>query len=79
MHWKKVKLNVNEGLVGCFTIGSRFIDDGDDNWTNRFNRFKDKKQAARYGAVNLMKTAVPLLVTQTSHIKDSLYTRTFIK
>ena len=64
MHWKKVKLNVNEGLVGCFTIGYRFIDDGDDNWTNRFNRFKDKKQAARYGAVNLMRTVVPLLVTQ---------------
>lgn len=64
MDWKKISLDVNIGLVGSFVIGYRFTDDYDasDEWTNRFRRFKQKRKAAVYGAVNLMKTAVPILM-----------------
>ena len=64
MDWRKISLDVNIGLVGSFVIGYRFTDDYDasDEWTNRFERFKQKRKLAVYGAVNLMKTAVPILM-----------------
>jgi len=68
-HWKPFHgwmafryLDVNAGLTRSFTIGYRFTDDGADGWTARFNKFKAKRQAAIRGGVNLMRTAVPLLV-----------------
>ena len=69
MDWMKVELNVKIGLVSCFAIGYRFTDDYDasDEWTNRFKKFKQEARArvyrtAVYGAVNLMKIAVPVLM-----------------
>jgi len=56
------RLDVNAGLSGSFVIGYRFTDDGADNWTARFNRFKAKNQAAIRGGINLMRTAVPHLL-----------------
>lgn len=57
-------LDVNAGLAGSYTIGYRLTDDGADDWTARFNRFKAKNQGAFRGGVNLMKTAVPILLKQ---------------
>lgn len=57
-------LDVNAGLTRSFTIGYRLTDDGADSWTARFNRFKEKNRAAIRGGLNLMTTAVPLLVRQ---------------
>ena len=52
--WMAFKyLDVNAGLAGSFTIGYRFTDDGADNWTARFNRFKAKKRVAIRGGVKL--------------------------
>jgi len=55
-------LDVNAGLTRSFTIGYRLTDDGADEWTARFNRFKAKKRPAIGGGVNMMTTTVPLLV-----------------
>ena len=58
-------LNVQEGLTNSFTIGYRFTDDRTDKWTARFNRFKfenSTRSAAIFGAMYLMKVAVPILV-----------------
>ena len=57
-----INLSVHEGLTSCFTIGYRLTDNTNDKWTIRFNRFKSKNLAAIYGAMYLMKVAVPLLV-----------------
>jgi len=90
MDWRKISLDVNIGLVGSFVIGYRFTDDYDasDEWTNRFKRFKQKRKLAVYGAVNLMKTAVPILMNNLGIDESratfipalsSIYTCTFIK
>lgn len=55
-------LDVDAGIASSYTIGYRFTDDSAEDWTNRFNRFKDKRQMAIRGGTNLMETAVPLLV-----------------
>jgi hypothetical protein len=55
-------LDVNAGLRRSFTIGYRLTDQGDDPWTARFNRFKEKRKAAICGGVKLMRAAVQLLV-----------------
>ncbi len=69
MDWIKVRLDVDTGLVSSFVIGYRLTDDnkGNDKWTNRFKRFKRETKAMVsgaeiYGAVNLMKIAVPVLM-----------------
>lgn len=64
MDWMELSLDVNIGLVSSFAIAYRFTDDYDaqDQWTNRFKRFKQKEKSAIYGAANLMKTAAPILV-----------------
>ena len=65
-NWMELtNLNVQEGLTNCFTIGYRFTDDRTDKWTARFNRFKfenSARSAAIFGAMYLMKVAVPILV-----------------
>jgi hypothetical protein len=55
-------LDVNAGLTRSFTIGYRLTDDGGDQWTTRFNRFKAKKRVAIHGGLNMVTTAVPILV-----------------
>lgn len=69
MNWRKISLDVNFGLMGSFVIGYRFTDDYDasDEWTKRFKRFKQEKKKmiyreATYGAINLMKIAVQVLM-----------------
>ena len=60
--WMKYdSLDVNLALSGSFTIGYRFKD-GFDEWTRRFNGFKNGNQAARKGGKNLMTVAIPHLL-----------------
>ena len=70
-NWMELtNLNVQEGLTNCFTIGYRFTDDRTDKWTARFNRFKfenSTRPAAIFGAMYLMKVAVPILVDSLAH------------
>ena len=49
-------------FVAAFTIAYRFRDDGNDQWTARFNRFKDgKRNALRAGSV-VFNAALPDLL-----------------
>lgn len=57
-------LDANQGLTRSFTIAYKMTDDGAEHWTNRFNRFKSKKdRGALMGGVTMMEVAVPQLVT----------------
>jgi hypothetical protein len=49
-------------LDGAFTIGYRIADDGGDQWTARFNRFKAKDAAAFSGAVHAISAGMPMLL-----------------
>ncbi len=52
------------GLMQAFTIGYRFTDDSNEEWTKRFNRFKKKQRKALRGGAKLMGSAVPQLVSR---------------
>jgi len=52
------------GLMKAFTIGYRFTDDRSEEWTKRFNRFKDAECKALRGGAKLMGSAVPQLVSR---------------
>lgn len=56
------RLDVCTGLDASFTIAYRFIDDKDEEWTMRFNRFKNDQLDAIDHAQRLMAQAVPDLV-----------------
>ena len=55
-------LDQGYGLTRTFTIGYRFTDDSSEDWTKRFNRFKEKRRKALRGGATLMGSAVPHLV-----------------
>ena len=62
-HWMRFsRLDVCTGLDASFTIAYRFIDDPAEEWTMRFNRFKNNQPGAVYHARRLMAQAVPDLV-----------------
>lgn len=67
--WMKFQnLDANDGLACSFTLGYRVThgygvtDVPDDDWTARFNRFKERDIVAACGGVNVMRAAVPSLV-----------------
>ena len=55
-------LDQSYGLARSFTIGYRFTDDSSDEWTKRFNRFKQQQRKALRGGATVMGSAVPQLV-----------------
>lgn len=61
--WMQLRcLDDGAGLTAAFTIGYRFTDDSADDWTSRFNAFKNTQKPALYGGLNVMTVAVPQLV-----------------
>lgn len=62
-HWMRFpRLDVCTGIDASFTIAYRFIDDRAEEWTMRFNHFKNDDPDAIYHAQQLMAQAVPDLV-----------------
>ena len=56
------RLDDSIGLTNAFTIGYRFNDDRTEDWTRRFNAFKEGQEPALYGGLNVMMAAVPQLL-----------------
>lgn len=62
-HWMRFpRLDVCTGLDASFTIAYRFIDEPAEEWTKRFNHFKNNDSDAIYRAQQIMAQAVPDLV-----------------
>lgn len=57
------RLDEHTGLTCAFTIGYRITDDFSDQWTTRFNHFKQKQRRALLGGTKVMSHAVPKLVS----------------
>ena len=65
-------LDVCDGLTAAFTIGYRFKNFGLDEWTARFDQFKDGEEAARKGGDNMMLEAIPRLVEKLGFEKSKM-------
>lgn len=52
----------DDSLSGAFTIGYRFINDEFENWTRRFNKFKEGRNSAYEGCKNMIPDIVEPLV-----------------
>ncbi|MBW8639037.1 phosphoribosyltransferase [Hoeflea sp. WL0058] len=69
IHYNKIcgwmgfsELSVSAGLTYTYAIAYRLKDRSGENWTNRFNRFKNKDNKAEWGGATVLYDAVPPLI-----------------
>ncbi len=77
--WKSIEgwmrfsnLDQMENVRAAFTLGYRFSGNHDDAWTRRFDRFKNDERRAAFGGAQILKVAVPRLITALKIDPDDL-------
>ncbi len=67
-------LSQSAGITHSFALGYRLTDNGQEPWTQRFNRFKANQIGALYGGARLLYAAVPRLIqTMGTDIRDCVF------